>query len=319
MNRKFLIIGLICWTAATLAIRFVGQFILTANNEYKTIFVALLLAVPLVLPMLWLYRRENLPDEARLRAAVSFAVPGMLLDALTTLFFSSVFPNMSPAVGKDFGALMLWGYAVIILTGIIRLSDKSPKNAALIILTGVTLLAPVYSQRSDEKAERRERERLRKKFSAYAPIAVYEGGFFGFNRRFQGIVERENMIEKELQMKTEKDGKIVFAIPYRTINALSVESGEQPPRWMQAAGNADPTGLTNPLKLVVRSKYHRLFVNYADAETGISGTAIFRFERLEAAAALLEQLAADLGLIKRENIYVRPKPPTATNNSGSPS
>ena len=120
MNRKFLLIGLIGWLAATLGFRLFGQFILTPDDELGNAVVGLLLAVPLALLMLAFYRLENVRQTSeRLTAAISVAVPGMLLDAVTTLFFDKVFPNMASATANDFGALMLWGYAVIILTGLI--------------------------------------------------------------------------------------------------------------------------------------------------------------------------------------------------------
>lgn len=307
MNRKFLMIGLVGWLAATLGFRLCGQFILTPDDETRTLVVGLLLSAPLVLLMRTFYRSERLQQTSeRLAAAFSVAVPGMLLDALTTLFFGYVFPNMASDAGNDFGALMLWGYAVIIITGLISPGSRKIQNAVYIFALGAAVLilaAPVFAQqKSDKQALRQEQRETRKKAKAYRRVAVYEGGFFGYNRSFGGKVEREF---DQLVIRNEKTGAIIFGIDYKSIVAACVESASRPPRWVSLAGDIAPYNVASPLGYVIKAKYHRLFVQYRDPETDVSGNVIFRFERLEAAESLLEQLAQDVGLVKQEPIYVR--------------
>lgn len=158
ISRFFIGYGIAAWLVVTIALRFVGQYILTADGgAERTLLIGVLLTPPLALLIYPAYRWKKLNAAQQQLAAICFAVPGQILDAFSTLFFTNFFPNMSPAGANHFGALMLWGYSVIILTGFVRLPNRYLKGAALIILTVLAAVSPVYSQTSDEKAERRER------------------------------------------------------------------------------------------------------------------------------------------------------------------
>ena len=68
-----------------------------------------------------------------------------------------------------------------------------------------------------------------------------------------------------------------------------------------------PHGAAGALGHVIKSKYHYLFVQHRDSETGVTGTAVFRFERLEAAHSVLNQIVVQQAMVKRGSIYVRRK------------
>ncbi len=111
--------GVIVWLVATLLLRLVGQYLLIPGNTYLTIGAFVGVAVLMTALMLLLYRLKSVSNPERLLAAVLFALPGMLLDAGTVLFFTDVFPNMEPNADTLFAGWLFWGYSVVLLTGII--------------------------------------------------------------------------------------------------------------------------------------------------------------------------------------------------------
>ena len=106
MKPRLFLSGLIVWTAATLALRFSGNYLLRPAGYGRTLllFAAAFPAMALLVRAVC----EKLPREQRLASAVSFAFPTLLLDPFTAAFFPVVFPNMDPSVAGTFGGLMLW-------------------------------------------------------------------------------------------------------------------------------------------------------------------------------------------------------------------
>jgi len=68
-----------------------------------------------------------LAPEHRAGAAAAFATPGMICDAFVTGAFGQIFPHVDPDLDGIFGASMLAGYALIIVTGLVmaRLPARS--------------------------------------------------------------------------------------------------------------------------------------------------------------------------------------------------
>jgi hypothetical protein len=287
--------------------------------------VAILIIPVLILATLPIYQLKELNGREQFYAAVCIALPGQILDALTTLFFTAVFPNMPFNTSNDFGALMLWGYAVVILTGLIPLSGDFARTSLILTVAATILFSAPYasSQRKrEDKGISSERREKQENLKAYRKIAVYEGGVFGYNHSFSGRVERDF---DQLIIRNEKTGKVILGIDYDSIIAAYVESARCRPHWVAVAEDAAPMNVASPLGYVIKAKYHYLFVQYRDPETLVSGTAAFRFERLEAAESLLEQLALDLGMVRKEPIYVRrnstkstPSPTFGKENASQP-
>jgi hypothetical protein len=110
------LVGLIVWVLATLGFRFYGHMFFYPDD--------ILLAVVFIVaaPLLWLFMVVYLGvlrvlPENRALAAISFILPGMLLDALVTANFAVVFPNLDVSLDAKFGALMLWSYAAMAFGG----------------------------------------------------------------------------------------------------------------------------------------------------------------------------------------------------------
>jgi uncharacterized protein DUF5367 len=113
---RFVWIGAAVWLLATLAIRLWGQSVFRTRSAAEWALLFGVAAVVIAVPISLLVRR--LPTrEAGLRAVVLIAMPGMLLDTGSVLWFRSVFPNLPEMAGMPFAALLLWAYAVALLAG----------------------------------------------------------------------------------------------------------------------------------------------------------------------------------------------------------
>jgi Family of unknown function (DUF5367) len=114
---RFVWIGLVGWLIATLIVRAAGQILLPFDSLF-TIVLPFVVAIPAMLVIMQLlYNWQQIDPPNRLRAAASTALPGMVLDAVIVLCFPVVFPNMPASANIPFGALMLWGYGLILLSG----------------------------------------------------------------------------------------------------------------------------------------------------------------------------------------------------------
>jgi len=120
MQRNLLITGLAIWIAATLALRFAGQFILRARPWPATL---ILFAVSFVLMAglaRRLCRRFRVPPEQWPAGAISLAMPTLLLDPFSSAFFPGMFPNLAPELAGVFGGWMLACCAGALLGGTLR-------------------------------------------------------------------------------------------------------------------------------------------------------------------------------------------------------
>jgi hypothetical protein len=125
MHMRLLRSGLIVWFAATIALRLVGQHLLRPADPVGT-FVLFATSFPL---MAWLVRRlcvgAHLSSEQFLAGAVSVALPTLLLDPFSCVFFPMLFPNMAPQVAGVFGGWLLWCCAGAIVGALIPPWRKS--------------------------------------------------------------------------------------------------------------------------------------------------------------------------------------------------
>jgi hypothetical protein len=123
MNVRLFVSGLLVWLGATLALRVAGDHVLRPGDTAGTLML-FFLSFPL---MAWLIRRlcRSLPPEQRLSAAISFALPSMLLDPFSSAFFPRVFPNMPASLAGVFGGWVLWCCAGALVGVIIPVSKRA--------------------------------------------------------------------------------------------------------------------------------------------------------------------------------------------------
>lgn len=120
MHRHLLFLGLAIWIAATLALRLAGQSLLRPGHWSSTI---ALFVVSFAL-MAWLARhlcrRLQVPPQHWPAAAISLALPTLLLDPFSSAFFPIVFPNLAPELAGVFGGWMLVCCAGALLGATVR-------------------------------------------------------------------------------------------------------------------------------------------------------------------------------------------------------
>jgi hypothetical protein len=128
-NRRelwFMAWGVLLWLAATLAFHLWGQWIIDAGRPAVTV-VSFAAAVPCILVCtLPLYRKLDVADADRLRAAVCIALPGMLLDAVSLPLHRTVFPGITGESVPLLAAWLLWAYGLILATGLAATRRAAP-------------------------------------------------------------------------------------------------------------------------------------------------------------------------------------------------
>lgn len=98
--RRVFFYGVGIWVAATLVLRFAGQYILRPGDTGGT-----LVLFAISFPAMAFLARRLCEGPA---GGAALALPTLLLDAFSSAFFPVVFPNMAPQVAGVFGGWMLW-------------------------------------------------------------------------------------------------------------------------------------------------------------------------------------------------------------------
>ncbi len=104
---RCLTVGFIIWLAATIALRFTGQYLLHPEN---LVAIAVLLAASF--PLMALVARQicagaGLPREQWPAAGIFLVMPTLVFDTFSTVFFPLVYPNIPPQAAGLFGGWML--------------------------------------------------------------------------------------------------------------------------------------------------------------------------------------------------------------------
>lgn len=116
------------WLMATVVMRLWGHtfFIPDSNLSMVSSFLFSLTCLPLLVYAIFHWQKV-LPRQ-RQEAAICLAIPGMLLDVVTTYCFAQAFPNILPTADGAFGAWLLWGYAIVLVTGLIASRSSKPQS-----------------------------------------------------------------------------------------------------------------------------------------------------------------------------------------------
>lgn len=117
--RFFFFASFLIWLIATLVLRLWGQTFLIPDSNLSMIasFLFSLFFLPALAYSLFIW--QNVEPSQRKDAAICLVIPGMLLDVLATYFFPYFFPNISYGANGVFGAWLLWGYAIVLMTGLL--------------------------------------------------------------------------------------------------------------------------------------------------------------------------------------------------------
>jgi len=99
--------GFAIWLAATIALRLAGQWIFHAGTVPG---VAVLLGLSAIL--MWrlprgIFASMRIARDDYAVGAIALVAPGMLLDTISAIAFSRVFPNIAPEAAGLFGGWLL--------------------------------------------------------------------------------------------------------------------------------------------------------------------------------------------------------------------
>lgn len=119
--KRVAFVGFLIWLAATVGLRLGGQLIFRPSAGVAGTLVVLLLSAPI---MVFVARAVLGGVGNRTLGAIALVAPGMLLDSLTTIAFTSVFPNMRPDVAPTFGGWLLFCNVVVLLTAALWKPDE---------------------------------------------------------------------------------------------------------------------------------------------------------------------------------------------------
>jgi hypothetical protein len=120
-SRWLLLWGLGVWFSIAVLIRLAGHVLLSPTNPLLLTAFFLSVIPMMILVTYPVYRWFGLSSDARKSAAAIISIPGMFLDVLLVLFAETVFPAMTTEAVVHFGAILLFGYAIAILTGFVPL------------------------------------------------------------------------------------------------------------------------------------------------------------------------------------------------------
>lgn len=120
----FVVWGFLLWSAATLIIRIAGSFLFNPGNS-SSLLIAFLVAIPLIILTTYpVYSWRKVSAHKRVQSALSIALPGMVLDIFSMIFFPTVFPNLLLAhADRYFSAWLLWSYSLILISGLFPRAD----------------------------------------------------------------------------------------------------------------------------------------------------------------------------------------------------
>jgi hypothetical protein len=119
MALRAILLGVVIAAAILAGFHFYGpQFFVDGRSPFQTNFAAGA-GIGLVLGLIGPFAAGARGGE-RAASAILIALPGLLVMAAVTSHFAIVFRALDPAMDKVFGALMLWGYAFLLMGGLLR-------------------------------------------------------------------------------------------------------------------------------------------------------------------------------------------------------
>ena len=113
--KRMAVAGFVIWAVATAALRLGGQYVFRGGSPI----LLLVITIPAMMAVaIALLQRYQLPEQRAL-AAVALVAPGMLLDTISAIWFSAVFPNIRSDAAGAFGGWLLLCNVVVLLTAVL--------------------------------------------------------------------------------------------------------------------------------------------------------------------------------------------------------
>ncbi len=125
--KPIIVYGFAIWLGATIALRVGGQHVFNPDSMLS-IAILFVCSVPI---MAWvpraIFQGRGVAPENWARGAIALVVPGMLLDTFSTIFFSSVFPNIRHDAAALFAAWLLLCNATALISAAAGAKPRSPR------------------------------------------------------------------------------------------------------------------------------------------------------------------------------------------------
>lgn len=121
-------LGFVLWLINAALFRFFGQYFFTPSVAPPVLMFAIAAIIGTAITFVLLkLLREARGDEGE--AAVSVAFPSLLLNALLTYDFATIFPNLDGALDGVYGAMAMVYGAAMVFTGLLvtQLADKDQR------------------------------------------------------------------------------------------------------------------------------------------------------------------------------------------------
>lgn len=119
--KRFAITGFLIWAGATIALRLFGQYV------FRSPVVLFAVSLPAMIGVAISVLRDA---EQRALAAIALVAPGMLLDTVSSIWFSRVFPNIRADAAGLFGGWLLFCNIVVLLTAVTYAPRRGSESAA---------------------------------------------------------------------------------------------------------------------------------------------------------------------------------------------
>jgi Family of unknown function (DUF5367) len=112
--KRMAVTGFVIWAVATIALRLGGQYVFGRLPAL----LLLLVTFPVMAFVARALLRRFPTTEQRAVAAIALVAPGMLLDTISAIWFSLVFPNIRIGCSGLFGGWLLFCNVVVLLTAV---------------------------------------------------------------------------------------------------------------------------------------------------------------------------------------------------------
>ena len=108
--------GFAIWLAATIALRLAGQWIIRPDSAVEVTILLVLSGVLMYRLPRALFRLMRISAADYAVGAILLVAPGMLLDTISAIAFTRVFPNIAPEAAGLFGGWLLFCNVVALLS-----------------------------------------------------------------------------------------------------------------------------------------------------------------------------------------------------------
>jgi len=105
--RRALIYGVLLWLVGTIAIRFGAYRLLDAQVPYRALLLYAVSFATMAVVVPGICRGLGLEKDAWFPATTLLMLPTLILDPLSCVFFTRLFPGADPAAAGIFGGWML--------------------------------------------------------------------------------------------------------------------------------------------------------------------------------------------------------------------